>query len=789
MRWVLWAIRHPWPVIVAMVLATLVAAAGLPRLELRMDGHALVPPRDPAVLFDRQVRESFNIRDLLIILIETSRPEGIYNSETLRRVEQISELVTEIDEIGPEHVMSLATERRDRVYPGTLRFRPFLDPFPDTPRLLEHLAGDVAAVRILNGTLVAAGGSATAIFIGVPGSDDGSTDRAALYERLDAVVERFRTPDDRIVVVGAPAAEALLGDHLLEDLALLLPLVMGMMAIILGLRLRRLWGVLLGLAEVAACLLFTFGLMGWLGSPVYLTTAVLPVVLITIGLADEIHVFCHYQLHLDRGSDEESTAVVVERAMKDMTSPVVLTSLTTTVGFLSFLASTIEPIRAFGAFAAVGILFCLLWTLTVIPATLTLLPANRMRAPKARSEATSWSLRAVTPLLRSPRLTLAALAILSLGMGLGLQALYVQDSWVDGFAPGSPFRQQTDLVNAKLNGTHTLQVVVETAGGVGEPPSGDGREGWLLDPELLKEIGAFEDYLRGQPGVGGVLGPHSHVSTVAHLWLGRKEGTYRIPDDALSVARVLRFFDVVRGKNRRREVVTDDLDQALVTVFLKNANYLQTRELIAAIRDYEQRFSSQRIRLHLAGDVAVSQAMIPAIVRSQVTSLLIALAGAFVTLCLLFRSIRLSLLALVPVTVSVLWAFGAMGWLGVPLGVATSTFCAITLGVGVDYAIHFLESFRRARRAEEAEPVLRALGESGPPIVTDMMAIAGSFGLLLVSQVPANARLGLVVAIALVAACFLTLVGLGAWLTWSRSSRRGDRSFGGPPDLGARDYD
>lgn len=775
--WLGWPIRHPWATVAGMVLAVAVSALGLPRLELRMDGHALVPPHDPTILFDREVRERFGIRDSLIVLIETSHPREIYNAATLRIVADLTARLAQIEGIEPEHLVSLATERRDRVYPGTLKFRPFLDPFPDTPRLLEVLLDDVAAIRILDGTLVAGDDSAAAILVGVPNLEDRigqrgetgqSLDRVELYERLVTEAERFQTPQDRIVVVGAPAAEALLGRHVIEDLALLLPLALTVMALILGWRLRRIWGIVLGLTEVAACLAFTFGLMGWLGTPIYLTTAVLPVVLVTLGLADEIHVFHHFQRRLEESAPAEPAGVTVELTMRAMLSPVALTSLTTSAGFLSFAASTIEPIRWFGLFAAAGILFCFLWTLTVIPAALTLLGGERLRAPARRHRGPGWTSRAVEPFLRAPRRALAGLAALTLLLGWGVPRLDVQDSWIDGFAPESEFRQRTDRVNTKLAGTHTLLVHLKTEGGEGEPPSGDGKRGWLLAPELLREIGDFEDFLRAQPEVGGVLGPASHLSTVAHLWHGRKDGTYRIPDDPLSVARVVRFFDVVRGKHRRREVLHDELGEGLVTVFLKNANYADTRRLAEAIHGYEQRFRSQRVHLRLAGDVAVSQAMIPAVVRSQVSSLLLALGGAFLALSVLRRSLRQAVLCLAPVSVSVCWVFGVMGWLGIPLGVATSMFCAISLGVGVDYAVHFLTSFHRAQHSARGASVRRALEETGPAILTEVLAIGGSFGLLLISQVPANARLGFLVALALGVSCLLTLAGLGAWLSHPR---------------------
>ncbi|HEX9640676.1 MAG TPA: MMPL family transporter, partial [Candidatus Krumholzibacteria bacterium] len=111
-----------------------------------------------------------------------------------------------------------------------------------------------------------------------------------------------------------------------------------------------------------------------------------------------------------------------------------------------------------------------------------------------------------------------------------------------------------------------------------------------------------------------------------------------------------------------------------------------------------------------------------------------------------------------------------MGWLGMPLGVATSMFCAIILGISIDYAIHFLERFNAAKACGHAAPELLALREAGPAIVVDALAIALGFGLLSVSQVPANGRLGLLVALALLSGCLLTLLGLGTILTRGKLS-------------------
>jgi predicted RND superfamily exporter protein len=339
---------------------------------------------------------------------------------------------------------------------------------------------------------------------------------------------------------------------------------------------------------------------------------------------------------------------------------------------------------------------------------------------------------------------------------VGTRELKVQDSWIDGFAPGSPFRQATDRITSHLHGTHLLVAHLGFEGASEEP---------LLDPGRLRKIGAFEAYARAQPGVGGVLGTHSHLITVSYLWLAQKEEARAIPEEPRRVRQLVKRFDQGRGKRRRQEVLDDAFERTTVTLFLTHANYRDTARLMENLELWaRENLAPLGGRLDFAGDVAVSQAMIPAIVRTQVSSLLLALVGAGLTLCLVYRSLRWGLLALAPAALAVLWVFGAMGWLGIPLGVATSMFCAITLGIGVDYAIHFLERYREAADAHLPHPARQALRQAGPAIVADTAAIALGFGLLTVSQVPANARLGLLVALALGAVCLLTLAGLGVAL-------------------------
>ncbi|HSG38495.1 MAG TPA: hypothetical protein VLE27_02560, partial [Thermoanaerobaculia bacterium] len=259
------AIRRPWPTLLFFAVLVLAAAPGVLRLQLRTDGHALVPPGDPAVRFDAEVRRHFGLRDPIVVVIETPRPDGIFNPDTLRRVQALTAELEKLPGVPAGGVVSLGREKRDRVYPGTLDFRPFLDVVPESPADMEMFRGDLEAIEILKGNLVSKDRSAAAILVGAPNILDGpegvnaaAADRVELCRRIVEISRKYESPGNRVFVVGAPMAESLLGTHILEDLAVLLPISIAVIGIVLWIGCRRLAGVMLGMVQLAAAQTFTF---------------------------------------------------------------------------------------------------------------------------------------------------------------------------------------------------------------------------------------------------------------------------------------------------------------------------------------------------------------------------------------------------------------------------------------------------------------------------------------------------------------------------------------------------
>jgi len=220
-----------------------------------------------------------------------------------------------------------------------------------------------------------------------------------------------------------------------------------------------------------------------------------------------------------------------------------------------------------------------------------------------------------------------------------------------------------------------------------------------------------------------------------------------------------------------------------VTVYLKDASYAGTQRLLDELRRYQEaRLSPLGLELRCAGDVAVSQALIAGIVGTEVSSVLGSLLGILVVTSVLGRSLRWGPWCTVPCVLAVLVNFAAMGWIGVPLGVATSMFSSIVLGIGVDFAIHLLEAIRREQAVPGAGPhaTARALGAAGPAIAADAAAVALGFGVLAASSLPATARLGGLLALSLASALLATFVVLPALLGGDpQMTTRRPRSTGG----------
>ncbi len=749
-------------------------AAGLPRLALHTEGSALYPTGNAVVDTSELDRLRFEEPRQVVVLVgcrdeardasaghgagEGSRRGCLANPSGLRFLRSIHEELEALPGVRREGVLSVAGLIELGAEAGSLSLRRHLDEIPDDPAAFDRLMSRIRSHSLTDGLLLSRDGHLAAFF--VPLAENRRV--SSLIDELLAWrhAQAAQHSDYEIRLTGPQVAEATLGRMVLRDLQTLIPLMLIAISLVLLLTFGNAGGVLIPLAESGVVLLWTFGAMGWLGIPVTLVTTILPVVLMAMSITDEIHLLeC-----LQRQPSELGRTSKVLRALDEVGRPIVLTSVTTSLGFLSFLSASIVPMRHFGLFTAFGITAAMLLTFSWIPALMVLLPE-------------AWLARPARPRVRVPELGLAWLAAacvrrptsaLAAGAALlllslpGIRLLQVQDAWVDNFDPASELVRAERDFNDTFWGSYRFDVVFQ-----GEPDFFYSSTGAAL-------LESFERQALRAPHVGGVESPLTVLGEIARA-LGETQPLSQLPEMAL--ADLATLGEMSSGQMSLRRVLSDRGDAARTRLYVNSPDYAKAQQLRA---DLDRRLAGlplpDPMQVHYSGDLPVALEVVDDIVGNQLRSIGWALLGVAGLLALFFAPaaagprarVLAAGVAMAPVTAATAFVLGAMGLLGVPLGIATSMFASLTVGVGVDFGIHFLHGYRvlRDSGADDAAALRATVERTGRALRWNALVLSLGFLVLSLSSLKPNHSLGLLLASAMLScyiAALLLLPGLARW--------------------------
>lgn len=443
-----------------------------------------------------------------------------------------------------------------------------------------------------------------------------------------------------------------------------------------------------------------------------------------------------------------------------MGRPMVLTSLTTAAGFLAFPASDIVPLRDFGIFAAGGILLAMLSSFTLIPALVISLPASWWRPARRRSPARA-------KLSLSPFYTWVwrhETAAFALGLGLlaallpGSLFLSVQDSWIENFDRASPVAVADRLYNARFWGTYRFDVVLESR----EPRFFRRAEGVRLVEEVSGAAAAA-------PHAAGVVSHLTSLQVLAEL-TGRARDVSRLPPEDLRT--LMALSTLLRSSLDLDHFLSRDAQAVRIRILVKDADYRRGLELRENLRRrLAPLLRGRGVSFHWSGDLPVALEVVRAILTDQLGSIAWSLVGIGLILFLVLRRLAHVGVILAPILAAAGLVFGAVGYLGLPLGIATSMFLALSIGSGTDFSLHFFHAYREAQAAgaEHAAAVGRSLATAGRAVRWNAVVLGLGFLVLTLSSLPPNRVLGLLLAAAMLAAYLMTVLLLPRLLRTTRS--------------------
>ncbi len=342
--------------------------------HLETDLDEYMPQQHPAFVYSNQAEEWFDIKDGIIIAIEN--PEGIYNTASLQKLKSLTKALQKLEQIEKDDVFSLYTADNIIGTEDGMDVKAFFKKVPADSDALLELRDKVRTNDMVAGRLISAD-ETTALIIAEIGDDLFSQ---GFYHELLDLAAGFEGPE-KIYVAGRPIVEGSLASLAPKDMKTMAPLVILAIMIILFLVLKSVKSTILNILIVLLSTIWVFGLMALFNVPTYSVSTMIPVMLIAIGVAYGIHLFSHLEIYI-QSHPQATRREAVFNMIETMWKPVVMTAITTTVGFSSLLTSQVYPVKYFGIFTAFGVLAAMALSLLLLPAALLVfgLPKIKLKA-------------------------------------------------------------------------------------------------------------------------------------------------------------------------------------------------------------------------------------------------------------------------------------------------------------------------------------------------------------------------------------------------------------------------
>jgi predicted RND superfamily exporter protein len=768
-------LKHPYRVLAPLFLLLVFSLYGLKDLRKDTRSDAFLAPDNPALVYRDLIKDQFGLSDPVLVAIVAEGKSGIYRPDVLATLSQLTEGIAALPNV--ESVSSLATESLITGSASGIDVLPLLDPLPTSAAEVSRLRGDVEAFPLFLGTLVARDGAAALIAANL--TDESLAEEA--YQTIRAVAEDTELPEGLVIhVAGEGAIAGYLGAYIDRDAQRLNPIAAMIIALIIVLAFRRLAPAMLAIFMIIGSVSAALGGMASAGIPFYVITNALPVILIGIAVADTIHIFSHFYEAQARAPAMPREELIVS-TMSHLWLPITVTSLTTAAGFLGlYFAAYMPPFKYFGLFAAVGVAAAWLYSLLALPVLMKLLQVqvaqhfiNQQRS--SSSDALGQLLQRLAGItLRYPKGVVLFFVLLA-GCGVAaVSQLIVDADRIRLFHPDEPIARADRAINTHLNGTSTLDIVIETPGAEG-----------VFEPEVLAEMEALQRYALTLPHVRGASSIVDYIKQMNRVLNGGDAEQYVLPGSSEEVAQYMLLYSFSASPEDFSQEVDYDYRTANIRLTMNHGGFLQAREVYEAVDRYLVEHFSGSVSATLSGRVSLNYHWIRNIGESHFLGLLIALILVGGVASASFRSFTAGGYTLIPVIVAVLFVYAFMVVKGLTLGVGTSMFAAVAIGLGVDFAIHTLSRLRELARnpmdpAEtEGDAVFihdRFFATTGRALLLNVLSVACGFGVLVFSEVTQLRDFGSIVVLSMSVAFLASVTLLPAMIILTRPRFLGSTS-------------
>jgi predicted RND superfamily exporter protein len=831
------------PVLVYWLTLIFVAVLGaqIARIQIDTDPENMLAEGQADRVFHNLVEERFSLHDAIVVGIVNDRdPNGIYNAASLTALHSLSESILQIDGVIKPDLMSLSqTDNITQGQAGEIRFEWMMKDAPATDAEALIIRDQVQRLPLLQNTLVAGDGKAAAIYVPIE-SKDLSYPISLKIEELAAAL----SGDDEYHITGLPVAEDTFGVEMFIQMGISAPLA-GLMIFLLMWYFFRSWQLIIAPMIVAmVTVIAIMGLLIGMGFTVHIMSSMIPIFLMPIAVVDSVHIMSEFADRYDPARGAERT---IREVVGHLFTPMLFTSLTSAVGFLSLMLTPIPPVRIFGAFVATGIMLAFILTIVFIPAyVVRMKPAALASLPRHESGGApvdtllSRALRGMGRFAFRNTKVIGAVTVALLAVSVaGVMQIEINDNPVRWFKEQHRIRVADRVLNEHFAGTYDAFLVltqtrdlfaglrleaandldaVEQAGGDvsglrqlvaaadSDQATGDliaaiddalydvgdaaieplerlltraeatqSQSRYFQRPDALAVIEGLQRALADSGYVGKSNALPDVVKVVNRELRGGADADYRVPASVPGVAQALLQYQSSHRPQDLWHMVTPDYRSTAVWLQLTSGDNQDMSRVIEAVDVYlEANPLPEGVEARWAGKTFINVVWQTAMVEGMMWSLLGAFVAVFAMMAALFRSLRLGLIAMLPLSTTILAVYGLIGWIGKDYDMPIAVLSSLTLGLSVDFAIHFIQRMRTlvAETGSFEEASKLAFEEPARAIARNAIVIALGFTPLFFAPLMPYITVGAFMASIMAISGAATLLLLPAASRWALRERR-----------------
>ncbi|WP_462174283.1 efflux RND transporter permease subunit [Pseudoalteromonas xiamenensis] len=751
--WLKPIINAPKTTIVISLLLLFAAAMGSGKLYFRGDYRVFFDSDNAQMTQFETIERTFNKSDNISIVVSANE-QSVFNPETLRVIEELTQSAwktpysSRVDSIA--NFQHTTAENDDLVVEDLITSESLLT--PENIANIRHVALNEPQTRR---SLVSTDETVAIVNITVQLPDIDKTDKViAIKQFTQKLVEEYQTnyPNLTFYQSGQVAMNYAFIDASQNDFSTLVPAMLLVIMIFLGLLLRSFAAVVYTLIVIVGAVVATLGIAGWLGMFLSTATVNVPTMVLTIAVADCVHILAAIRHHMRSGANKSDA---IRLSLQSNWLPVIITSVTTALGFLVMNSLDVPIIRDLGNLSALGVMIACVLSLTLLPALVNVLPFR----PSMKSD-TTGSLRFskfADWLIAKKVLLTATSVILVIAAAFAVGQNRINDEAVKYFAKGSEFRDATDFMEQHLSGMTTVSIALDS-----------GQSDGISSPDFLQTLERLTTWLRSKEQV-------HHVTSLADTFKrlnmnlhGDDIHAYKLPDDRELAAQYLLMYEMSLpyGLDLNNQV---NIDKSAVKLQLTLANQ-GSKELVAIeaeIRawldlnaaNYQAQISSPSLMFAHIGEINM---------KSMLQSLPMALLLISGLLVFSLRSVRLGLISLVPNLAPAILGFGLWGLYSGEINLGLSVVVTLTLGIVVDDTVHFLSKYQYAKQqGHSTEGAIRyAFTTVGRALLITTCVLVAGFAMLGTSAFRLNSDMGQLSALVIFIALIVDFILLPCMLLW-----------------------